>query len=169
LVRDVLARLWTVAGRAEDAAPVGIVIAGGAAVVTAAALECAAIPASAPGARLAVFAAAVAGFAALAADLRPVAAVTGLAALVFNGFLVNRLGELSWHGVADLGRLIVLVAAAAAGVAAGGGYRVLRRARLWRQRHRQLSAWVAEELVGGEVAARPVSGRAAGRRERHRG
>jgi hypothetical protein len=72
---------------------------------------------------------ALAGFAALAVDLVATAGVTGLAALIFNGFLVNQLGELSWHGVADARRLVVLVVAAAIGFAAGAGYRTVRRAR----------------------------------------
>jgi MFS family permease len=134
-------------GRAGDATPVGIAIAGGAVLVVVAAFVSAAIPAAASGVRLGVFAAALAGFAALAVDLVAVAAVTGLAALVFNGFLVNQLGELSWHGAADAGRLAVLGVAAAVGLVAGAGYRAVRRALLWRVRHRQVAQWVAETQV----------------------
>lgn len=149
------ARRWGLPGRAADASPVGIVIAGGVVLVVAAALVSAAVPATAPGVRLGVFAVALVGFAALAVDPVATAAVTGMAALVFNGFLVNQLGELSWHGAADAGRLALLVAAAVTGFAAGTGYRWVRRARLWRARHQQVARWVADAQVDLEPG-RPV-------------
>jgi MFS family permease len=165
------ARRWVLPDRAADSTPVGIVIAGGAVCVVAAAFVSAAIPAAASDFRLGVLAVALAGFAACTVDLVAVAAVTGLAALVCNGFLVHQLGELSWHGTADAVRLVVLVAATAVGIAAGVGIGVVCRARLWRARHRQVSQWLAEagmemesewpELVRGSWAA--------GRRERRDG
>ncbi|WP_412544231.1 hypothetical protein R8Z50_17560 [Longispora sp. K20-0274] len=54
-------------------------------------------------------------------------AVIGFA--IFNGFLVNRLGELSWHGLVDMLRLGALVLASTAGLAAGEAYRPVRRPR----------------------------------------
>ena len=44
----------------------------------------------------------------------PLAAVliAGLAFLDLDGFLVNDDGQLSWHGYADVGRIVVLLAAA---------------------------------------------------------
>lgn len=57
-------------------------------------------------------------------------ATTGTAAIgfaVFGGFLVDRLGELSWHGAADVWRLTALVVAAAVGLASGEVFRLVRR------------------------------------------
>jgi len=48
----------------------------------------------------------------------------GLADL--HGFLVNRLGELSWHGWSDLLRLVVLALIGSIGVALGAGLDGLR-------------------------------------------
>jgi MFS family permease len=163
---------WVLPGRAADAPAVGLVIGGGAAWMVAAAFVSAAVPATAPGGRLAVLAVALAGFAALTVDLVAVAAVAGLAALVCNGFLVNQLGVLSWHGTADAVRLAVLAAAAAVGLAAGAGHRFVRRARLWRARHRQVSQWIAEATVEMESASPGLVRRfrtAAGGRERRDG
>ena len=38
-------------------------------------------------------------------------AIAGIGFLVFDGFLVNQLGELSWHGWADATRVVTLGAA----------------------------------------------------------
>jgi hypothetical protein len=85
----------------------------------------------------------LAGFAALTVDPRAVAAVGVLAFLVFDGFLVNQLGELSWHGQADQTRLLILAGAGTAGVAVGTAYRGVRRLRVWRRR----SEWVAAQVA----------------------
>jgi len=60
--------------------------------------------------------AAVVAFAALAGDRRAVACVAGLAWLVVNGFLVDRFGELSWHGTADIYRALMLISAGILGL-----------------------------------------------------
>ncbi|MEU4367740.1 hypothetical protein [Micromonospora chersina] len=79
--------------------PVGFSIAGGSVLVVGAALLAAAAftPAELPG-RVLVIAAAVGAYAAVAADLRAVAAVSALAAATFVGFLAHRFGELTAPG-----------------------------------------------------------------------
>ncbi len=121
--------------------PVGIDVAIGSLVVVVAGAVCAAVPASAPGVRLGLYAAALAGFAALAVALVATALVTAIGFAVFNGFLVNRLGELSWHGAADARRLAVLTVAALGGYGVGALYRLVRRGRLWRMREQQAATW----------------------------
>ena len=124
----------------EPEVPTGINVAVGAAVVVVSAFVSAAVPASAGPARFGVLAAALAGFAALTVDPRAVAAVGVLAFLVFNGFLVNQLGELSWHGSADTLRLSALAAAGVGGLAGGSAYRAVRRLRAWRQESKRAAA-----------------------------
>jgi hypothetical protein len=99
--------------------PVGVDIAGGAAVIVFAAIGAAAVPPADPGWRLAVMAAAVGGFAALSGDRLASAAVVLLAWLVVNGFLVDRYGQLEWHGSADLARVLVLAGSAVLGLLVG--------------------------------------------------
>jgi K+-transporting ATPase KdpF subunit len=99
--------------------PAGISVGVGAVVVVAAAMVAAAIPPSAAGPRLGLPAAALAAFAAVTADWRAAVPVTVLGYLVFDGFLVNRLGELAWHGAPDARRFAVFAGAALAGLAVG--------------------------------------------------
>lgn len=117
---------WT--GR-RRATPVGINLALGAVIVVAAALVAGLLPADRTDARLTVVALGVAVFAAVSVDVPAVAAAVAFAALVVNGFLVDRMGELGWHGRADLARLAVLVAAGVAGFVAGAALRLGRRRR----------------------------------------
>jgi hypothetical protein len=81
--------------------------------------------------RFAVMVVAVAGFAALTAGVRNVAAIVLLAWLVVNGFLVDRFGDLAWHGRADVVRAVLLVAAGGLGLAAGACVRAYAG---WRSR-----------------------------------
>jgi hypothetical protein len=134
---------WEGQIRHEPDTPTGISAAIGAGVVVVAAFLSAAVPPSAGDVRLGVLALALAGFAALTVDPRAVAAVDVLAFLVFDGFLVNQLGELSWHGQADQTRLVILAGAGTAGVAVGAAYRGVRRRRVWRRR----SEWVAAQVA----------------------
>jgi hypothetical protein len=67
-------------------------------------------------ARLAVVALAVGGHAALAATARASFAVAGIGYLIFDGFLVNRLGELTWEGMTSLWRLFVFALAVGLGL-----------------------------------------------------
>ena len=105
-------------------ASAGIDIALGAAVVVFAAVAAAVLPAGDTGWRLVVVAVALGLFSAVTADALAAAFVTGLAWLVVNGFLVDQYGQLSWHGWADLVRLLVLVAAAGVGVALSPSRRI---------------------------------------------
>jgi len=107
----------------EPDTPTGISIGLGCVVVVAAALVAALVPASAGGVRLGVLAVALAGFAAVAVDPSAAAFVTVTGFLVFDGFLVNRLGQLSWHGADDLHRLELLAVASLLGHGVGTAYR----------------------------------------------
>ncbi len=68
-------------------------------------------------ARLAVVAVVVAGYAGAVADTGATFATAGIGYLLFNGFLVNGLGELTWNGMTSLWHLIVFAVAAGLGVA----------------------------------------------------
>jgi len=93
-------------------------LAGGTAAMTGAAtLAAAAFPASQTSARLVVLALAVGGCAATLTDPRTTLATAGIGYLLFNGFLVNTRGELSWHGTTSLGHLLVLGTATGIGLA----------------------------------------------------
>ncbi len=142
-------------GRSRDTVgtPVGINVAAGVVVMVAAALAAALVPQSAPAARLGLMALALAAFASLAVDLTAVVMVGGLGYLIVNGFLVNGLGELSWHGAAEVWRLVALGAAALGGLGGGAMYRAARRARLWRLRREQVAIW-AEEMPVREMPVR---------------
>jgi hypothetical protein len=121
------------ASPAADRTPAGINLAAGAAAVTAAALVAATLPASQPGWRFALIAVAVAGSAAVTMDQRALAGVVLLGWLVANGFLEDRLGELSWHGSSDIWWMMILVFAAVLGLAAGEAYRQIPDLRFrWR-------------------------------------
>lgn len=120
-------------GSVEDATPSGINVATGAVAIVVAACVAAAVPTVDGGWRWSILASVVGGFAGLTVDLPAVAAVIGLAWLVGDGFLVNRAGELSWHGWADLDRLLALATVGALGLLAGS---VARMASERRERDR---------------------------------
>ena len=108
-----------VRGTADREVPVGVDIAGGAAAVVLAALGASGVPATDGWWRVAVIGAVVAVFAAVTTDARAAVAVVVLAWLVVNGFLIDRYGQLGWHGDVDLGRLLVLAASAGLGLLLG--------------------------------------------------
>lgn len=113
--------------------PFGVDVTAGAVLVVAAALVAALVPAADGAARLAVLAVAVGLFAAGTVDAVAVAAVTLLAGLVDNGFLVDRFGQLGWHGWPDAYRIAALVLAGALGWSVGAAAGRVRRARArWR-------------------------------------
>ena len=85
-----------------------------AAMVGATTAAAALFPAPDTAARLVVVAVAVAGCAAALARARDALFVAGLGYLLFNGFLVNTQGELTWDE-ASLGQLLTLAAAIGAG------------------------------------------------------
>jgi hypothetical protein len=110
--------------------PAGLKLGAGTAAVVAAVLVAAALPKQG---RLAVVAGTTGLFGALALDVVSLAGVTVIAWLLVNGFLVNQLGVLTWHGSADLVRLGVLAGTGVVGLAVGGAWR-FERARADRQR-----------------------------------
>jgi hypothetical protein len=107
--------------------------------VVVAAMIAAVIPATHAGWRFTLVAAAVGLFAALTLDQLALAGVALLGWLVVNGFLVNRVGELSWHGSSDLYRALLLVISGGFGLAAGEVYRQLAALR---------ARWTAEVREG---------------------
>lgn len=118
---------WLVRARP---APTGITLAAGSAAVVATAVFAAAVIApSALVARLVAMAVCVAAAGALGGNLVSALATAGIAWTALNGFLVNRLGVLTWHGTADAIRLGVLLGAAAAGWLAALAYRLIRHRR----------------------------------------
>jgi len=146
--------------RAEwERMPIGIAIGIGAVAVIATAFIAAAIPAGDPGWRFAVMATVVGLFAAISLDQVALAAVAAITALVTNGFIEDRAGQLAWHGSADLWKVLLLVIVGAIGLAIGEAYRYLRKLRaLWR-----VELAVNERLAGHEGLAlsdgRPVTER----------
>jgi hypothetical protein len=103
----------------------GVELAVGAAVMVAATMV-AAVLFLEPPARLVVVAAAIAGHAILVDNAGAAVAAGGLGYLLFNGFLVNRYGELTWDGTTSAWQMGLLALAAGAGLAV----RWVRRARV---------------------------------------
>jgi hypothetical protein len=84
----------------------------------------ASMPSTSPVARLVLAAAALSAITALIEDLRVVPPVAAIGYLLFNGFLVNRSGVLTWNPTSRW-QLAVFVVAAAVGI----GLRYVRRLR----------------------------------------
>jgi hypothetical protein len=103
---------------ADARTPAGLLLAGGAAVMVGAVAVAAMVPHQYAGARVALVALALAGLAAVTGEWRTVTATVVLAAFMVNGFLVNIMGDLSWHGLPDLWRIGTLAGAAVAGLTA---------------------------------------------------
>lgn len=117
---------WLVRPRS---APTGITFAAGSAAVVAAAVAAASLTApSALVGRLVAMAVCVAAVGTFG-DLVAALATAAIAWTVLNGFLVDRLGVLAWHGAADAVRLGVLLGVAAAGWLGALSYRVARLCR----------------------------------------
>jgi hypothetical protein len=68
-------------------------------------------------------------FAAISLDQVAMAGVAVLAALIYNGFLEDRFGQLAWHGSDDLWRLLLVVTVSAWGLALGDGVRFVANLR----------------------------------------
>jgi hypothetical protein len=115
--------------RRPDVTPLGIKIAVGAVGLIVAALIAAAIPQAYPGWRFGLMVAAVALFAAISLDQIALAVIAVIAFAITNGFLEDRFGQLSWHGVDDVWRLLLLVIACAWGLAVGETARQIARMR----------------------------------------
>ena len=136
-----------------EVVPSGFGIAAGSVVVVGSAFGAAVVPATAGAVRLGVVAASLAVFAALPVTATAAAGSGVLAFLVFNGFLVNSLGQLSWHGAADGWRLLTIATAVAAGFIAGMAYRAVNRWLRWRRR----ALWItAQARQTGGWDERPV-------------
>ncbi|MET7398708.1 hypothetical protein ABZS66_34985 [Dactylosporangium sp. NPDC005572] len=139
-------RTWWLV-RPRFAAPTGLTLAAGAAGVVVVAVLCAAM--TAPSAALVRLVALALWSAAVGAvgDLVAAAATAAIAWTVLNGFLVNQLGELTWHGPADAVRLGVLLGAAAVSWLAVLTRRVLR--------HRldivRMRSWLSGDVLASSV------------------
>jgi hypothetical protein len=134
--------------------PTGLAIGAGAIMVVVAGVIAAAVPPADAGWRFAVMAIVVGLFAAISLDQVALAAVAVLAFAVYNGFLEDRFGQLSWHGADDLWRLLLLVIVAAFGLAAGEAVRFVHRMRTdWRTR---ASAGVHDDLQRDVPVAEPM-------------
>lgn len=103
--------------------PQGILVGVGSLAVIVAGFVASAVPSTPAAARYSVLAVTVLVFTAAADVWAAAIAVSVIGYLVFNGFLVNRLGELSWHGPADGNRLVALAGAVIFGRLIGDGYR----------------------------------------------
>jgi hypothetical protein len=97
--------------------PFGINLGAGCAVVVVAAVIAAALPQPAQVWRVVVMAGAVILVGAVTADALATPLVAVVAFLVLDGFLVNRYGQISWHGMTDMYRLVVVMVSAGAGLA----------------------------------------------------
>lgn len=119
--------------RADEPTPVGINVGIGAVLIIVAAMIAAAVPATDSGWREGIVLAAVGVFAAATVDQVALAGVVALAWLVVNGFLIDRFGQLSWHGSSDLRLIMLLVLVGTAGLLAGQAYRQVTHLReSWR-------------------------------------
>jgi hypothetical protein len=117
---------WRAPAAPESETPFGIMVAIGAVAMVAAGIVAAMIPTAYPGWRFGVIAFVVFLFAAVALNQLELALVAVIGALIFNGFLEDRLGQLTWHGSDDLWRLLLLVMVGALGLAVGEGCRFIR-------------------------------------------
>lgn len=121
--------------------PTGFAVGAGAVGLVAAAIIAAAIPSADAGWRFAVMAVAVGVFAAISIDQLALAGIVVLAFLISNGFLEDRLGQLAWHGSADLWRLLLLVIVGAIGLALGEAVRFMANIRVrWAAEFERTSA-----------------------------
>jgi MFS family permease len=109
--------------------PQEILLGIGSVTVMAAALIASAVPATDAVARYGVLVVTVLLFTMVADVWAAAIGVAVIGYLIFDGFLVNQLGELSWHGGADTNRLAALTLAVVFGRLAASGYRAVR----WRR------------------------------------
>jgi hypothetical protein len=130
-------RTWFAGGSVrsgdDDRTPVGINIAVGAVMIIVAMFLAARLPVADATWRSASVAVALGTFAAFTVDPLALAALLLPTWMIMNGFLVNRLGDLSWHGIADLYRILALAGAGGLGLMLG---EITRRAHGLRERWR---------------------------------
>jgi hypothetical protein len=107
----------------DTGTPVGINVAVGAVAITMGSFVASRIPAGDPQARCVAIAVVLGAFATATNDWRPVAVLILPTWMVMNGFLVNQLGALSWHGSADLDRILALALAGCVGLSMAAVHR----------------------------------------------
>jgi hypothetical protein len=129
--------------REDERCPTGIATGIGTAVVAVSAVV-AAVLARTPMLRLSVLTLAVGVFAAVADDGLASLAVAGSAWPVGNGFLINKMGELGWHGRTDPWFVLGLLSA----VAVGTGTARVRHRLITRRRWRPLTVALDAESAG---------------------
>ena len=112
--------------RTDRSLPQGILVSLGAVMVIIAGFAASAIPAQHVVIRYGVLVVTVFAFTAITSVWAAAATVAVIGFAVFDGFLVNQLGELSWHGDADLTRLLALTGAVIFGRLAGDTWRLYR-------------------------------------------
>jgi hypothetical protein len=115
----------------DTGTPAGINLGLGVVLVVAAVLVAAVIPPVDGYWRFGLVAGAVGLFAGLTVDQVALLGVAVIAWLLADGFLVNRLGELSWHGSSDIWRMALLVTTGTVGLLLGEAY---RQVLAWRSR-----------------------------------
>jgi len=120
---------WSADAVRKPSTPTGLAIGAGAVGLVVAAIIAAAIPSADAGWRFAVMAIAVGLFAAISLDQLALAGVVVIAALIYNGFLEDRFGQLAWHGSDDLWRLLLVVTVSACGLALGESVRFVANLR----------------------------------------
>jgi hypothetical protein len=102
----------------DDVLPYGIYLGiGSLVIIVAVAVAAATFPMGQPLERLSVLAAVTAVFAAIVPDIRASLSVVVLGYLLFNGFLENEYGQLTWDGMTGLWRIGFLVSAVGLGLA----------------------------------------------------
>jgi MFS family permease len=102
-----------------DGWPTSFYVAAGFVTVIAASFAATVFPPSATADRLLMLAVIIAGFSAIVRDTLAALVTAGLAWAFYLGFLVDRYGELHWHGGIDVLRAAVLLAAALIGSSLG--------------------------------------------------
>ena len=112
--------------RPDRSLPQGILLGLGAVMVIIAGFAAAAVPAQHVVIRYSVLVVTVFAFTALTGVWATPVAVAVIGFAVFDGFLINQFGELSWHGDADLSRLLALTGAVIFGRLAGDTWRLYR-------------------------------------------
>jgi hypothetical protein len=112
--------------RRDDPSPAGILVGIGTAAVVVAAFIASALPQTDLILRYAVLAVTVCFFSAVTGRWGTSACVAIIGYLVFEGFVVNHFGELTWSGPADAARITALIAAAVFGRLIGDGVRLYR-------------------------------------------
>lgn len=114
------------AGRPDRLLPQGVFVGIGSVAVVVAAFLASALPQNDAVLRYGVLAATVFVFAAVTGRWAAATRVAIIGYLVFDGFLINQMGELSWNGRGDVARILTLSVAVIFGRLFGDCYRLYR-------------------------------------------